>query len=187
MRLIFTKGRKTAAAAAAVAACTALVVGVQSATAASGQAQPDHSRQCVDMHLYEVMLHWYANGPVSHNLPVGFQSTWFDGMYDWTTRDQLGTSTGALDIMYQRASDGHEMQYLWEQAQFPEGTMALEGPYDRTDVVSFKWVGSPAKGLSGKYAGWTGYWQWRLIVPTTPNTDPPFEDMIHLCAPAHGH
>ncbi|MGP3971958.1 allene oxide cyclase barrel-like domain-containing protein [Streptomyces sp. 6N223] len=177
------------AVAAAVAACSALVIVPANAGEAggsadeAGQSAERPKRECEHWRLKEEMISWDTNMDPGTDVPAGFMAVWLDELYDWETGELVATATGNMDIIYETA-EGHDIEYQYEIFHFPEGTFTSQSAFDRFDVVEGEFITQPVRGLSGKYEGWKGTWTWRIMeIPEDPNQAPPFETIIDICAP----
>jgi hypothetical protein len=155
-----------------------LTVGVVAATACwavagpvpgSAAAQtPDH-RGCVTVDFIEPTPTFYSNVPITPQAPytVGFQGAAFDTIYD-AAGNPIATSVVATDNIFKRASDGHVFKHINETMNFPDGTLAGDIVADANAIAAGNWVQGRITGLSGRYAGLSGPWNWRLNVVAPP-------------------
>ncbi|MDN3358537.1 hypothetical protein [Actinomadura sp. DC4] len=169
------KGRRTSTIAVALA-----TIGAGGALAVTPSAQAQEHRRCVRLHLIEHTTSWYGNEQVPPGqAPPGFMAIYFGDMYDADSNALLGHSAGTNDLMYTRASDGATIQNVDEQIHLSDGSIAGSGSMSRQDVIAQKWVSEPVKGTSGRYAGLSGTWTWRLISITDPQV--PVDEKFVLC------
>ena len=92
---------------------------------------------------------------------VGQVGTFDDELFD-VDGNQIGTSHGSFRIEYVRPTDGGLLTYYTEDITLDDGVIHAEGWADFNDVRTSKWVFYPATGVSGRYAGKTGYRAWRM-------------------------
>ncbi|MFL6072389.1 MAG: allene oxide cyclase barrel-like domain-containing protein [Mycobacteriales bacterium] len=172
-----------AVAAAAVAAAATAAFAVPAATGGHHASAADAARAkagCARKHLVEHTVKFMTNQPVGTGIPVnpGYMSAYLDELYDFTGNQHVATAAGDLDLLYARP-DGHVVQYIAEQMHFSDGTLVGTGTQDRTSVIAQDWVSMAIRGTSGRYAGMSGTWRWRVISKTDPTY--PVEDEITLC------
>ncbi|MFI7344508.1 hypothetical protein ACIBUY_41985 [Streptomyces sp. NPDC050085] len=177
MRLRTALRTKVVAPAAALLACVA-AVSFTTLPASAEQHKP--GKECRSFHWREKMPTYDTNMPPSEDVPAGFQANWFDHVYDWKTGEKVGTAVGAMNIIYERPSDGHDIEYQWEMFHLADGTFAAGSSFDRADVIAGNWITQPVNGVSGAYKGWKGTWTWRALFEI-PDTAPDFEAVIKLC------
>ncbi|MEU4526564.1 hypothetical protein AB0F52_48555 [Amycolatopsis sp. NPDC024027] len=109
-----------------------------------------------------VTLHYKGESP---DVPkVGDSDT-----YDTTLLDKdghkIGTLTGRGKIEYHRPSDNHLMIHYEEELTLQDGTIAIDGWMDGNEIRAGHWQTLDAKGVSGRYAGWTGVRMLRVKEP----------------------
>lgn len=92
---------------------------------------------------------------------VGQVGKFDDELYD-ESGALIGTSSGSFRIEYVRPTDGGLLTYYKEDITLKDGVIHAEGWADFIDVKTSKWVFYPATGVSGRYAGKTGFRQWRM-------------------------
>ncbi|WP_326658957.1 allene oxide cyclase barrel-like domain-containing protein [Streptomyces canus] len=176
---------------AALLACTT-VVGLNTLPANADQARntsgdqarstsaDQASKKCRNFHWREKMPTFDTNMPPAEDVPAGFQANWFDVVYDWETGEKVGTAVGAMNIIYERKSDGHDIEFQWEMFHLPDGTFQAGSSFDRMDVIEGNWITQPVEGVSGVYRGWKGKWTWRALFEI-PDAPPDFEAVIEIC------
>jgi hypothetical protein len=178
--------KKPVAIGAALAACVTVValratpVNADESHAAPAKAK----RHCVRYHLTEVMNTVKTNGTPGIDVPAGFEAIWLDDMFTYGSTDaadKVGTATGNMDIIEERSSDGHDIEYQYELFHFQDGVFTAQSAFDRMDVINGTWITQPVTGLTGRYAGWTGKWTWRAVPAADGGEIPNFEDKFTLC------
>ncbi|MEV4847813.1 hypothetical protein AB0K20_32000 [Micromonospora matsumotoense] len=92
---------------------------------------------------------------------VGQVGRFDDELYD-EAGTLIGRSSGSFRIEYVRPTDGGLLTYYQEDITLDDGVIHAEGWADFLDVKTSRWVFYPATGVSGRYAGKTGYRQWRM-------------------------
>lgn len=184
----------------AIAALALVGVGVMSAGASSSHsthsqsAASSHSTAttvsqntsrpgCVTITLIEKLIKFI---PFSHQLMgPGTFGTYFDQLFTTTaSTDVQATGIGSFDLMFAKPN-GHIEEWVTEQWQFPNGTFAGQGPFDRNLMLAGHLVHTPLVGTSGAYLGMHGVISWKAINLTSPG-NPPALDKIVLCKSA-GH
>jgi Allene oxide cyclase barrel like domain len=92
----------------------------------------------------------------------GFMTTYWCDIFN---RDDelIGTSVGTMIILSKDPETGNMIEYISEQFQLKDGCFAAAGYVDRSDVFAQNWAGYPCVGLSGRYAGMTGYRKWKIM------------------------
>ncbi|NUR61489.1 MAG: hypothetical protein HOV87_22930 [Catenulispora sp.] len=138
------------------------------ATGSSAAQTPNH-RGCVTVDFIEPTPTFYSNVPMNPQDPyaLGFQGAAFDKIYD-AAGNQIATSVVASDNLFRRASDGHVFKHVNETMNFPDGTLAGDIVADTTVIAAGNWVQGRITGLSGRYAGLSGPWSWRLDAVAPP-------------------
>jgi hypothetical protein len=91
----------------------------------------------------------------------GFMTTYWTDVFN-TDNERIGTSIGAMIILYKRPSDGHLIEYIVEQIQLKDGSLASEAYLDRTDVLAQNICEQSLWGTSGRYAGMRGTRKYRI-------------------------
>jgi hypothetical protein len=178
MRLSKSKRGSLAISAAVLASC-AVFIGVTPAAASTPDAgKAKHDKKCIELHFIEKLAAAYPGTPVTG---VGALGNFFDKLYALDGATQVGTGVGTYNLLYQRPSDGHIIEYATEQDQLPGGTVAITGYFDRTALFAFQRVTLQAKGTSGEYLGYSGTESSVMISLTEPGF-PETADFV-LCRP----
>lgn len=166
---------------AALAACCLAVVpalasGGKSATPGLG-AVTRHSGKCIEITLVEKLIKYYPQS--DHLTGTGVFGTYYDRLYTTaTSTDVMATGIGTFDTLY-LAPNGHIMEWVTEQWQFPDGTFVGSGLFDRTAMLAGHLVHTPLVGASGVYKGMHGQVVWNAFDLSNPI--PPALDKISLC------
>jgi len=176
------RGRLLAASVVTATTCWA-VTGPTPGFASAAPARPG-GPGCVTVDFIEPTPSFYSNIPITPQAPytVGFQGAAFDKLYD-AAGTQIGTSVVASDNVFQRASDGHVFEHIAETMNLADGTLAGTGTFDRTTVAAQGWLHGRITGLSGRYAGLSGEWTWRLNAMQPPY---PAHEIGVLCGHGDG-
>jgi hypothetical protein len=167
-----------------------LLVGITPATASGVPTADDYSdKGCIQLHIFENTKQFYLGNTLTG---VGAAGNYLDRLYssgDFST--QIGNGVGTYDLVYQRTSDGHMIEYSTEHDQFAEGSFVISDYFDRTAMFAMEWVGGEngqgmkVRGVSGKYLGMTGTVKWRVLSFTQPGI--PTELIYVLCRPPGDH
>lgn len=147
--------------------------------AAQAQAQPDSSR-CVTLNLAEPTVTFYSNEVYTPgaNAKAGFKGAAFDPLYD-PAGNTVGSSVVSSDTLgaVHPPSD-HVQEYIAETMDLPGGSLSLTGSFDQTTIAALGWQHGRVTGVSGKYAGLSGTWTWRLESLAPPHTT---QHVIDVC------
>jgi hypothetical protein len=100
-----------------------------------------------------------TNKPPASALSIG---TYADVINNAADTTQIGTATGTATVLSVRP-DGHQVEFLAQQWQLPDGVVAYQDTFDRTAMLAGQTVRGPAEGITGRYAGLTGTMEWKLI------------------------
>jgi hypothetical protein len=166
MRLIRSRRDRPAILGVLLVACT-LFAGITPAAASTSQnakANAD-APECVELHFIEKLAAVYPANTVSG---VGSFGNFFDKLYAQDGTTQVGIGVGTFNLLYQRPSDGHIIEFATEQDQLPGGTVVITGFFDRTDLLTFNRVQLSAEGTSGQYLGMSGSESSIMISLTEP-------------------
>jgi hypothetical protein len=179
-------GRKLVPLGVAALAFVGVIAGATPTTAqpipAKPATAPDVGLGCSHITVIEPTIRIYTNQPVTSVTapPVGSMAVYLDPLNDMAG-NQVGNSAGQVAILYVRESDGHEIEQIAEHLVLPGGILFSSGFYDRSAILAGQWVSARIKGVSGRYAGMSGTWTWRLTSLTPPF---PVEERIVVCGRA---
>ncbi|MGW6741585.1 allene oxide cyclase barrel-like domain-containing protein [Streptomyces sp. NPDC055025] len=91
------------------------------------------------------------------------------GTYVSELRDPSGTPIGMVEGFYKivtrRDTDDELMTCITEKIALKDGDVHVEAWARFSNLVSGEWLYCPAVGVSGQYAGRTGFRQWRPVDP----------------------
>ncbi|GGR76057.1 MULTISPECIES: allene oxide cyclase barrel-like domain-containing protein [Streptomyces] len=89
------------------------------------------------------------------------------GTYESELRDPSGTAIGTVEgsyrIVTRRESDGVLLACINEKIALTDGVVHVEAWARFENLISGEWLYCPAVGVSGRYAGRTGFRQWRPV------------------------
>lgn len=164
-----------------LATAVAGVIGLVGTMTVPQMASANHTKECVTLNLIERLDSFDLKSPPG-TTDVGLFGTFVDKAY-WTldSTEVIATGIGTFDVLYKRPSDGHLIEFVTEQWQFPDGDFMMTGYVDRWDLVNSKMIVDQLTGMSGKYAGMKGTLRWYVPPPNWEMPGYPAVEEFHVC------
>ncbi|HUR07918.1 MAG TPA: hypothetical protein VM347_35620 [Nonomuraea sp.] len=82
-------------------------------------------------------------------------------------KEVVGHTIGMARVVRKRESDDHIFAEYDEVVQLQDGIMRATGTFDRNALLAGACVRLKLEGLSGRYAGMSGFREWQVIPPLT--------------------
>lgn len=152
-------------------------------TTTAAQARPVGGQEpsgCSTLNLAEPTVTFYSNEVYTPgaNAKAGFKGAAFDPLYD-PAGNTVGSSVVSSDTLGAvRPPSDHVYEYIAETMDLSGGSLSLTGSFDQTTIAALGWLHGRVAGVSGKYAGLSGTWTWRLESLAPPHTT---QHVIVLC------
>ncbi|AXK36488.1 hypothetical protein DVA86_31860 [Streptomyces armeniacus] len=166
MKLLASRSRRSLAL--AVALTAALAGTTAAASSSSGDSAPRHGRECFTQdNVTEATIakdSFYTGGM---SMQPGAALTYRDEIYDKNEK-VVGELVGIARVIKKRHHDGHIITQYHESVKLADGTFRAEGYVDRNEFLYGATNRLKAVGTSGKFEGWKGYRQWKLLPPYPP-------------------
>jgi hypothetical protein len=167
---------KTAVFALAVAGCLGAALTGAAASAAPGPAAAGHGKghpSCVTVdNIWERPHDFFAVGARTPNNPlakVGDSISYHENMFDSTDK-VIGEAVGYGIATHVNPANGNLAVDYYHTGQLADGTFTVFASTEREGLLAGKPYRIWVKGTTGKYAGKSGFGEWKLLDPPSATT-----------------